>query len=117
MLSNKYGFIVFSDEVYRFLEYKEADRLPAFCELNERAVSLGVMSKSFGLAGLRIGWVITRNKNIYKEMALFKDYTTICNSAPSEYLATVALRNREPILTRNLGIIRNNLKSLNVFFR
>jgi aspartate/methionine/tyrosine aminotransferase len=116
MLSNKYRFIVFSDEVYRFLEYRETDRLPAFCELDERAVSLGVMSKSFGLAGLRIGWVVTRNKDIFKEMALFKDYTTICNSAPSEYLATVALRNREPILTRNLEIIRNNLKSLNVFF-
>ena len=115
-LSNQHGFIVFSDEVYRFLEYSEADRLPAFCELDERSVSLGVMSKSFGLAGLRIGWAATRNQKLFREMASFKDYTTICNSAPSEFLATLALRSRETILKRNLNIIKENLKALNSFF-
>jgi aspartate/methionine/tyrosine aminotransferase len=115
-LSEKHGFIVFSDEVYRFLEYREADRLPAFCELDDRAVSLGVMSKSFGLAGLRLGWAATRNKDLYDRLASFKDYTTICNSAPSEFLAGIALRHRDAILERNLDIIRENLKRLETFF-
>ena len=115
-LSNKHGFIVFSDEVYRYLEYHKADRLPAFCELDERAVSLGVMSKSFGLAGLRIGWAVTRNKDVYRRLASFKDYTTICNSAPSEFLSTLALEHRDIILNRNRAIINENLERLQAFF-
>ncbi len=115
-LSDKLGFLVFSDEVYRGLEYDPAERLPAFAEINERAVSLGVMSKAYGLAGLRTGWVATRNKELFGGLAAFKDYTTICNSAPSEYLATLALRHCDSIVERNLGIIRRNLSLLASFF-
>ncbi len=115
-LSDKRGFLVFSDEVYRGLEYDSGCRLPAFADLNERGVSLGVMSKTFGLAGLRIGWIATRNKELFRALAKFKDYTTICNSAPSEFLATLALKYRKPIVERNLGIIRKNLNVLHSFF-
>ena len=115
-LSQKHGFLIFSDEVYRFLEYLPDKRLPALCDRDERGVSLGVMSKSFGLAGLRIGWIASRNKDLMEKMASFKDYTTICNSAPSEYLATVALRHRDPIIKRNLKIITENLAGLQAFF-
>ena len=115
-LSDKRGFVVFSDEVYRGLEYRDEDRLPAFADINETAVSLGVMSKSFGLAGLRIGWITTRNSGIYEKMAAFKDYTTICASAPSEFLSALALRCREPIVNRNRAIIAGNLDRLDTFF-
>lgn len=115
-LSDKHGFVVFSDEVYRGLEYDRAMRLPAFADLNERAVSLGVMSKTYGLAGLRIGWLATRNLALYHKLASFKDYTTICNSAPSEFLAALALRHRHKIVERNLAIIRSNLAQLRTFF-
>jgi aspartate/methionine/tyrosine aminotransferase len=115
-LSREYGFLVFSDEVYRLLELDAADRLPALCDLDERGVSLGVMSKSFGLAGLRIGWIATRNRRLFDQLAAFKDYTTICNSAPSEFLATIALRHADAIVSRNLAIIRSNLDSLEPFF-
>ena len=116
-ICEKNSILIFSDEVYRFLEYDEADRLSAFCDLNERAVSLGVMSKSFGLPGLRIGWVATRNQKILEQLAAFKDYTTICNSAPSEFLAILALKNREQIIHRNLKIIMENMKILDSFFK
>ena len=115
-LSEKYGFLVFSDEVYRGLEYDPARRLPAFADVNERGVSLGVMSKTYGLAGLRIGWIATRNSSLFQALAAFKDYTTICNSAPSEFLATLALRHRDTIVKRNVGIIRENLHLLEAFF-
>jgi aspartate/methionine/tyrosine aminotransferase len=115
-LSEKYGFIIFSDEVYRGLELDLSDRLPAFADLNGRAVSLGVMSKVYGLAGLRIGWIATQNKKIFNELAAFKDYTSICNSAPSEFLATLALQNAETIIERNLRIIQGNLDCLDAFF-
>jgi aspartate/methionine/tyrosine aminotransferase len=115
-LSERHGFVIFSDEVYRGLELDAGDRLPALVELNDRAVSLGVMSKAYGLAGLRIGWIATRNGRLFRELAVFKDYTTICNSAPSEFLATLALRNAGRIIDRNLGIIRENLNRLDAFF-
>jgi len=115
-LSDRRDFVVFSDEVYRGLELDRRDRLPAFVDVNERAVSLGVMSKTYGLAGLRIGWIATRDDHLFRELAAFKDYTTICNSAPSEFLATLALRNAETIVERNLHIIGDNLDRLDRFF-
>ena len=115
-LSEEHGFIVFSDEVYRGLEYDADLRLPAFADLNKRGVSLGVMSKTYGLPGLRIGWIATRDKDLFHKLAAFKDYTTICNSAPSEFLATLALKHRDGIVERNLSIIRKNLKILTHFF-
>jgi aspartate/methionine/tyrosine aminotransferase len=115
-LSQERGFLLFSDEVYRSLEYNPADRLPALCEVDPRGVSLGVTSKSYGLAGLRIGWVVTQNAPLLERLAAFKDYTTICSSAPSEFLATLALRHRAPIVARNLALIRKNLVALDDFF-
>jgi aspartate/methionine/tyrosine aminotransferase len=110
------GIVLFSDEVYRESEHDPADRLPPACDVNELAVSLGVMSKTYGLAGLRIGWVASRNADLLSRMARLKDYTTICASAPSELLAEVALRQRRQIVSRNLGIIRENLDVLDAFF-
>lgn len=108
--------LLFSDEVYRESEYDPATRLPAACDLGDHAVSLGVTSKTYGLAGLRIGWIATKNKKIYEKMASLKDYTTICNSAPSEFLAEVAMRNRQKISERNLGIIKQNLTIIDDLF-
>ena len=110
------NLILFCDEVYRESEYDPATRLPAACDMGEHAVSLGVTSKTYGLAGLRIGWIATKNKKIYDRMATLKDYTTLCNSAPSEFLAEVALRNRHKLIARNLGIIKNNLEVIDELF-
>lgn len=108
--------IVFCDEVYRGIEHIPADRLPAACELYERAVSMGSMSKIYGLAGLRLGWFACRDAGILQRCADFKMYTTISSSAPSEFLTAVALRHREVILNRNLEIVRKNLGLLDAFF-
>jgi aspartate/methionine/tyrosine aminotransferase len=115
-LCREKGILLFSDEVYRESEYRKADRLPAACDLGDHTLSLGVMSKTYGLAGLRIGWIATRNADIYNRLAALKDYTTICNSAPSEFLAELALRHREKLVERNLAIIAGNLAVLDSFF-
>lgn len=115
-LAARHGILLFGDEVYRELEYDPATRLPAVCDRSESAVSLGVLSKTYGLPGLRIGWVTTRNKALRERMAQIKDYTTICNSAPSEFLAEIALRHREQLAARNLAIIARNLPLLDAFF-
>ncbi len=127
-ICDKNGIYLFSDEVYRFLEYDinigkdnevniiERKTHASACELYENAISLGVMSKSFGLAGLRIGWIATKNKDILKKVSFMKDYTTICSSAPSEFLASIALDNSDVILKMTKKIIFENLIYLVKFF-
>ena len=104
------------DEVYRFLEFDEGDRLPAGADATTRGISLGVMSKSFAMAGLRIGWLATRDRDVLTRCAAFKDYTTICSAAPSEILALIGLRARERVLERSRGIVNGNLELLDAFF-
>jgi aspartate/methionine/tyrosine aminotransferase len=111
------GITLLADEVYRFLELDETDRLLPGADAYPRGVSLGVMSKSFAMAGLRIGWLATRDHDLLARCAAFKDYTTICASAPSEILALIGLRAREQVLGRSLRIVRDNLPLLDQFFR
>jgi len=110
------GVTLFSDEVYRFLEHEPGARLPAAVDASPVGLSLGVMSKAFGLAGLRIGWIATHDAALRRRLAALKDYTTICNSAPSEVLALMALRARERVLARSHQIISENLPLLDAFF-
>jgi aspartate/methionine/tyrosine aminotransferase len=114
-LANKQGIYVFCDEVYRELEHDPATRLPAACDLYDRAVSLGSMSKTYGLPGLRLGWLASRNAEILKKCTDLKYYTTICSSAPSEFLTDLALRYREKLVERNRGLVLRNLKLLSEF--
>lgn len=116
-LARSRGIRLFFDEVYRELEHAPEHRLPAVCDLYDRATSLGVMSKSYGLPGLRIGWVATRDGEIFARLQELKDYTSLCNAAPSEFLAALALRNRKKLLERNLAIVHHNLGLLDEFFR
>jgi aspartate/methionine/tyrosine aminotransferase len=104
------------DEVYRFLEHDGAATLPAGADLDPSFVSIGVMSKSFALAGLRIGWLASRDRALLDRCARMKDYTTICSSAPSEVLALIALRARERVLARSREIVAANLRVLDAFF-
>ncbi len=115
-LAAELGARLIVDEVYRFLEFDPTDRLPAGADALETGVSIGVMSKSFGLAGLRVGWIATRDRRLLARLAAFKDYTTICNSAPSEVLALIALRARDRVLARNRAIVEANLRHLDGFF-
>ncbi len=110
------GIALLADEVYRFLEFDERDRLVAGADACPRGVSLGVMSKSFAMAGLRIGWLATRDRELLARCAAFKDYTTICSSAPAEVLALIGLRARETVLARSRRIVEANLPRLDRFF-
>jgi aspartate/methionine/tyrosine aminotransferase len=114
-ISERHGAHLFSDEVYRLLEH-DGPTLPAAVDCSEGALSLGVMSKSFALAGLRIGWIATRDRALFARLASLKDYTTICSSAPSEILALIALRAKEQVINRSRAIVRANLEILDSFF-
>lgn len=110
------GATLLSDEVYRHLEFDPLDRLPAGADVGPHGVSVGVMSKSFALAGLRIGWLASHDARLLDAAARFKDYTTICASVPAEILALIALRARETVLARSRSIVAANLALLDGFF-
>lgn len=114
-IAKKHNIILFSDEMYRFLDYKKAEGLPSACDLYENAISLWGTAKTFGLAGLRLGWLTSKNKYILQKVENFKDYLSICNSATSEILATIALNNIDQFVQPNLLKIKRNLNLFEQF--
>jgi aspartate/methionine/tyrosine aminotransferase len=115
-LADQRGFWLVADEVYRLLELDPAERWPPAVDRSPRALSIGVMTKAFGLGGLRIGWIACHDRELLRRFAARKDYTTICNSAPSEILALIGLRAADQLLARSMGIVRANLALLDDFF-
>ncbi|HEY2821848.1 MAG TPA: aminotransferase class I/II-fold pyridoxal phosphate-dependent enzyme [Candidatus Acidoferrum sp.] len=115
-MARERGIYLFSDEVYRGVERRPEMMLPQVADLYERGISLGVMSKSYGLPGIRVGWVACRDRDALGRMERMKHYTSICGAAPSELLAEIALKARERILARNRALIAKNLPMLDAFF-
>ena len=110
-----HGLYLLCDEVYKGLELDGEAREWA-ADLYDKALSLGVMSKSYGLAGLRVGWMASKDRALLDRLVRFKHYTSICDAAPSEYLSLIALKHGETLLERNRGIIRENLRVADEFF-
>ena len=107
-IARQSGVTLFSDEMYRFLNH-DGHALPSACDLYENAVSLWGTAKTFGLAGLRLGWLTSKNKALLKKVESFKDYLSICNSAASEILATIALNNIDQFVIPNVDKIKANI--------
>lgn len=110
------GIRLFCDEVHRGLELDPARRLTQAADLSPMAVSLNVTSKSYGLAGLRVGWLASRDRALLSRLERRKHYTSISNSGPSEFLTALALRHGEAIQARNRAIIRRNLPLFDALF-
>ncbi len=110
------GIRLFCDEVHRGLELDPARRLTQAADLSPTAISLNVTSKSYGLAGLRVGWLASRDRALLSRLERRKHYTSISNSAPGEFLAALALRHGEAIQARNRAIIQRNLPLFDAFF-
>jgi aspartate/methionine/tyrosine aminotransferase len=110
------GIFLLSDEMYRYLELEAGATLPSACEAYEKAFSLFGMSKTFGLPGLRIGWIATQDAPTLAKMLQLKDYTTICSSAPSEILSIIALQNKDAIIEMQNARLARNFALLDEFF-
>jgi aspartate/methionine/tyrosine aminotransferase len=114
-LCRRHGIWLFSDEVYRGIEHDPARRLPLAADAYERGVSLGVMSKAYGLPGLRIGWIACQDRALLDALVRTKHYLSICNSAPSERLAVMALGAADAILARTRAIAATGLAATQAF--
>ena len=109
------GIYLLSDEMYRFLEIEDGTTLPSACEAYEKAFTLFGMSKTFGLPGLRIGWIASQDAATLAKMLQLKDYTTICSSAPSEILSIIALQNCDAIIEMQNARLKRNIALLDDF--
>jgi len=115
-LCEERGIRLFSDEVYRGLEPDGTEPLRQAADASPTALSLGVMSKAYGLPGLRIGWLACRDRAVLERLETRKHYTSICNAAPSELIATYALRRGPELTARNRAIVARNLPVFDAFF-
>ncbi len=109
------GAAILSDEIYRDLAFGDTAPLQSAIDLSKRAIVLNGLSKSYGLGGLRIGWLVTREAKLLPQIMQYRDYTTQSNSSASEALARMVIRSRHEILERNCQRIRNNLRLFNEF--
>ena len=71
-LARKHGLYLFSDEMYRLLEYEPSTQLPPVCDLYEKGISLSGLSKSFALPGLRIGWLATQESALMERWLAYQ---------------------------------------------
>ncbi len=110
-IAESVGAYVLSDETYRGLTQAEEDS-PSIADLYDKGISVSSMSKVFSLAGLRLGWIATRNPEVIEECSLHRDHNTISCGMLDEELAGIALANKDKILARNKKIVRDNLKIL-----
>ncbi len=114
-LADDAGITVICDEIYRGLPLTDAGEPPSLADLSRRAVVLNSISKVYGLPGLRVGWVATRNEEALVNVKRLRMHFNSFVGAPSEFLATLALRQTERILGRNLALAKNNLAQLQRF--
>ncbi len=114
-LARRHGLRILADEVYRGLEAPDAVP-PAFCDIYERAFSVGVLSKAYGLPGLRLGWIASQEREAIGALGRYKNYLSICCPTPSEALARIALKHGPAILARNREIIARNRRIAADFF-
>ncbi len=115
-LCRQHGLWLVSDEVYRLTEHDPARRLVQAADAYERGVSLGVLSKAYGLPGLRIGWVACRDAGLLHRVATMRQYLSTCSAGPSEVLACIALKAGAAIVGRNMALAEANLALLTAFF-
>ena len=108
-IAKKQDCYIFSDEMYHQLVVGDMPLLPPISDLYEKGISLWGTSKSFGMAGLRIGWLVTHDSGFLDRVVAFKDFLSICSSAPSEILALIALNHSDLFLLPNLQKIKENI--------
>lgn len=102
---------VLSDEVYRGLNLSGKPYSKSMADIYEKGISVGSMSKTYSLPGLRVGWVCAR-PDLINEINKHREYNTISISAIDDYYSAIALENRDRIALRNSTIIKEGFETL-----
>jgi len=105
------GAWILCDEVYRGIDQQGDGFTASIADLYEKGISTGSMSKAYSLAGLRLGWIVGP-KELIHAVSVHRDYNTISVGMVDDYLAALALENRDKVLARGRAIVRGNLAIL-----
>ncbi len=108
------GAYVLCDEVYRGTDQEGDGFTASIADIYEKGISTGSMSKTWSLAGLRVGWIVAPVE-LLERVRTHRDYNTISVGMLNDLLAAIALENRHAILERNHGILRTNLALLDAW--
>ena len=112
----EYGLTLFCDEMYYGLVHSGTAPIPSLAELTERVVVLSGLSKTYGLPGLRSGWLIIQDATLRENIVNWKFYTSICPPAPTEFLAQAAWKARDQLRDRSIAQIEANIGLAEAFF-
>ena len=107
---------VLCDEVYRHLS-QTGEWCESIADLYDKGISVSSMSKVFALAGLRLGWIATRDAAAMKSILSHRDYNHISCGMLDEAVAALALEHSVALFARNRGIVRENLAILDAWVR
>lgn len=110
-IARRAGAYILCDEVYRHLTQTD-DWCESIADLYEKGISVSSMSKVFSLAGLRLGWIATRDMDVVKACLSHRDYDLVSCGMFDEAVAAAALEHSEKLLARNRAIVRENLSIL-----
>lgn len=116
-LVDEHNLWLFCDEMYFGLVHSGTPPVPSVADLTKRSIVLSGLSKTYGLPGLRTGWLVIQDKMLYDQIANWKFYTSICAPAPSEFLALAGWSVREKLRQRSVAQIEANLSLFEAFFR
>ena len=105
------GAWILCDEVYRGTDQQGDGLTASIADLYEKGISTGSMSKTFSLAGLRLGWIVAPPELI-RAVSVHRDYNTISVGMLDDHFAAIALENKDKILARSQSITRTNLAIL-----
>lgn len=105
------GAWILCDEVYRGTDQDGDGMTASVADLYEKGISTGSMSKTYSLAGLRLGWIVAP-ADLIRAVSIHRDYNTISVGMLDDHFAAIALENREKILARSHRITRANLAIL-----
>lgn len=97
-IAERHGCYLLVDETYRDLSYGET--LPTAASLSPKAISVSSLSKAFGIPGIRIGWLITQDADLYELFLAAKEQIGICGSVIDESIARHMLEGREAFLEK-----------------
>lgn len=116
-ITEQHNMILFCDEMYFGLVHSDNKEIKSAIDVTPRAIVLSGLSKTYGLPGLRTGWLIVKDEEIRKNLVDWKFYTSICPPAPSEFLAMAALKVRDQLILRSVQRIEQNLQLADIFFQ
>eukprot|EP01001_Neometanema_parovale_P006479 NODE_2835_length_1331_cov_44.716887_g2693_i0.p1 GENE.NODE_2835_length_1331_cov_44.716887_g2693_i0~~NODE_2835_length_1331_cov_44.716887_g2693_i0.p1 ORF type:complete len:383 (+),score=51.83 NODE_2835_length_1331_cov_44.716887_g2693_i0:87-1235(+) len=112
------GVWLFCDEIYAGLTWG-SHQAPASVSDNleyTRTITLRGLSKTYGLPGLRSGWLVVKDEELRNDIINWKFYTTICGPTPVECITEVALKVHKQLAIINSTLVEENVKIANAFF-